>query len=141
MRSAYSVSWKASSASAARALRLGLADAVHPGLQHQLLAGGGLVPGAAALGDVADAAAHLARVLAQVGAGDRRPRRRRASSRVASIRRVVVLPAPLGPRKPKISPSATLEVDAAYRLDGLGLATGRERKDFRSPVVSIITVS
>ena len=28
-------------------------------------------------------------------------------SRVASIRSVVVLPAPFGPRKPKISPSAT----------------------------------
>ena len=40
LRSAYSVSWKASSAARGAALRLGLADAVQPGLQHQLLAGG-----------------------------------------------------------------------------------------------------
>ena len=53
------------------ALCLGLAHAVQPGLEHQLLAGGDLVPGAAALGDVADPAAHLARV----GAAGRRRRR------------------------------------------------------------------
>src|SRR6185369_3569749 len=49
-------------------LRLG--DAVVARLQDELLARGALVPGAAALRDVADAAAHLARVLEQVGAGD-----------------------------------------------------------------------
>ena len=30
---------------------------------------------------------------------------------------VVVLPAPLGPRKPNTSPARDLEVDAAHRLD------------------------
>jgi hypothetical protein len=52
------------------ALRLGLADAVHPGLEHQLLPGGRVVPRAAALGDVADAPAHLARVAPQVHTRD-----------------------------------------------------------------------
>ena len=38
-------------------------------------------------------------------------------SSVHSIRTVVVLPAPLGPRNPKTSPRATVEVDAPDRLD------------------------
>ena len=37
---------------------------------------------------------------------------------VASIRSVVVLPAPFGPRKPKISPALDVEVDAGDGLDG-----------------------
>ena len=104
-------------------LRLGLADAVHPGLQHQLLAGGRLVPGAAALGHVADAAAHLARVAC---AGRRRrwwPRRRRARSAWRACaawwscrRRWGRGSRRSRPRRP--------QVDAADRLDGLRLATG-----------------
>jgi len=50
-------------------LRLGFANAVEPGLQDQLLARGRLVPGAAALGDIADPPAHLPRLPAQVAAG------------------------------------------------------------------------
>ena len=38
-------------------------------------------------------------------------------SSVARMRSVVVLPAPLGPRKPKISPARDLEVDAGDGLD------------------------
>ena len=76
-------------------------------------------------------------------AGRRRrrwPRRRRARCSVASMRSVVVLPAPLGPRKPKISPSATVRSTPADRLDGLLVSRpSRERNDFRSPLVSIIT--
>ena len=53
-------------------LRLGLADAVHPRVQHQLFASGRVVPRAAALRDVTDAFAHLARVLAQIHARNRR---------------------------------------------------------------------
>ena len=53
---------EASSDRAARRSGVGLADAVEPGLQHQLLARGRVVPGAAALGHVPDPAAHLARV-------------------------------------------------------------------------------
>ena len=49
------------------------------------------------------------------------------ASSVASIRSVVVLPAPLGPRKPKIAPSSTVEVDAADGLDVAGLAARLER--------------
>ena len=44
-------------------------------------------------------------------------------SSVASMRSVVVLPAPFGPRKPKISPGADLEVDAAHRLDRTAAGT------------------
>ena len=43
---------------------------------------------------------------------------------VARIRRVVVLPAPLGPRKPKIDPALDPEVDAGDGLDLALLAEG-----------------
>ena len=69
---------------------------------------------------------------AQVDAGDGASPPAGASS-VASIRRVVVLPAPFGPRKPKISPASTCEVDAGDGLD-LGLLAERRRR----PLVSII---
>ena len=39
------------------------------------------------------------------------------ASSVTSMRIVVVLPAPLGPRKPKISPCSHGEIDAGDRLD------------------------
>src|SRR5690348_10170748 len=55
-------------------------------------------------------------------------------SRVASIRRVVVLPAPFGPRKPKISPSATWRSIPTTASTVVRLV----RKDLRSPLVSII---
>ena len=51
---------------------LGLADAVEPGLQDELLARGHGVPGAAALGDVADLAAYPSWVSPQVRARDGR---------------------------------------------------------------------
>jgi hypothetical protein len=108
--------------------RLGLADPVQPGLQHELLARGGLVPRAAALGDVADPAAHLARFAAQVGSGDRRlaavgldERRQHAQGRglAGSIRAEEAEDLPLG----------DLEVDAADRVHGLLAAAvaGAER--------------
>ena len=83
-----------------------LVHAVQPALDDQLASSGlGRIRGAA-LGDVADPLA------------DRPGSRRRSApatvavpevgaSRVASIRSVVVLPAPFGPRKPKISPVPT----------------------------------
>src|SRR5215813_2409320 len=58
-------------------------------------------------------------------------------SSVVSIRRVVVLPAPLGPRKPTISPSATLRstprTASTVRL--------RVRKARASPLASMIVMS
>jgi hypothetical protein len=49
---------------------LRLVYAVEPRLQHQLLAGGRVVPGAAALRHISDPPAHLAGIFAQVDAGD-----------------------------------------------------------------------
>jgi hypothetical protein len=65
---------------------------VQPALQLQVLAAGGEIVGAAQLADVADA------VPASIGRS------------VVSMRSVVVLPAPLGPRKPKISPRDTAKL-------------------------------
>ena len=73
---------------------------------------------AAGLADVADPLAHALRLAAQVEACHRGLPAVGGSS-VASIRSVVVLPAPLGPRKPKTSPAATAQVDAAHGLDRL----------------------
>ncbi|WP_425558506.1 hypothetical protein, partial [Kitasatospora albolonga] len=61
---------------------------------HQLLAAGDGVGGAAALGDVADAAADAGRVGPQVGPGNDGGARPSGRIRVASMRRVVVFPAP-----------------------------------------------
>ena len=60
---------------------------------------------------------------------------------VASIRSVVVLPAPLGPRKPKISPSATSRSTPRTASTVFFSRPCRERNDFRKPVVSIIYVA
>ena len=49
------------------------------------------------------------------------------ASRVASIRRVVVLPAPFGPEEAEDRPCLDLEVDAADRFDVVGLAARLER--------------
>ncbi len=43
-------------------------------------------------------------------------------SSVVSMRTVVDLPAPFGPRKPKTSPASTLQVDASNGLNVLRLA-------------------
>ncbi len=85
-----------------------LGAAVEPALQQQVLAPGRQRIGAAELADEAGVRAYLLRAR-----GPRRSRRRVAvpesiGSSVVSIRRVVVLPAPLGPRKPKISPRCTV---------------------------------
>ena len=59
-RSAQPVSSKRSSSRSAAARASALPHAVQPGLQHEFLAAGHRRVGAAALGDVADAAAHAA---------------------------------------------------------------------------------
>lgn len=105
------------------ALRLGLRDAVQPGLEHQLLPTGGLVPGAAALGHIADAAAYLARVLAQVGAGD---------GGLAPVRLDEGRQHPQGgglagavrAEEPEDLARRHVQVHPAYRVDGLRLPTG-----------------
>src|SRR5215813_11636065 len=58
-------------------------------------------------------------------------------SSVVSIRRVVVLPAPLGPRKPTISPSATLR----STLRTASTVRLRVRKVRASPSASMIVMS
>src|ERR1700682_48634 len=55
---------------------------------------------------------------------------------VESRRRVVVLPAPLGPRKPKTSPASTRRSTPATASTG----PARERNVRRSPCVSITTI-
>ena len=52
---------------------------------------------------------------------------------------MVVLPAPLGPRKAKTSPRLDLEVDAADRLEvAVGLAQARDGDDRRSLTAAIL---
>src|SRR5262249_13588412 len=58
--------------------------------------------------------------------------------RVDSIRRVVVLPAPFGPRKPKISPPATDRSMPRTASTVRALRPDPTVKDLRSPVVSIM---
>src|SRR5262245_6504075 len=57
---------------------------------------------------------------------------------VASIRSVVVFPAPLGPRKPKISPGSTARSTPRTASTVLFRRPWRDRKDLVSPWVSII---
>ena len=85
---------------------LGGRDAVEPRLHDELLADQAVGARAAALPDVADLAADPGRVGGEIVARDRGAARR-GRSRVVSMRSVVVLPAPLGPRKPTSSPGAT----------------------------------
>jgi hypothetical protein len=106
LRSAYSLSWNAPRTRAA---------------QDQFLAGGGLVPGAAALGDVPDPAAHLAGVAAQVGAGDRG----RAAVRFDECGQHPQrggLAGAVGPEKSEDLALGDVQVDAADGLDDLLLA-------------------
>ncbi|CCH16009.1 Protein of unknown function [Micromonospora lupini str. Lupac 08] len=109
-------------------LRVGLADAVHPGVQDQFLAGGGLVPGAAALRDVADATPHLRRVLAQVGAGDGGLAAVRLDERGEHPQRGGLAGA-VGAEEAEDLTLGDLQVDAPYGVHRLRLSTraGAER--------------
>ncbi len=106
-------------------LRLGLADAVHPGLQDEFLARGGLVGGAAALGDVADPAADLAGLGTQVGAGhgggpavggEEGGEHAQRGGLACAVRAEEAVDLAL----------RDVEVDAAHRVDGVGAAAGPE---------------
>ena len=77
---------------------------MRPALADQLVAAALLVAGAVALADVPDRAAYLALARDDVVAGDARRCPRSGGISVVSIRRVVDLPAPFGPRKATSSP-------------------------------------
>jgi hypothetical protein len=84
------------------------AHSVEGALAEHLVTHALVVARAVALADVADAAAHLVLVHdADVVAGDRSPCRRWEASSVVSIRTLVDLPAPFGPRKATSSPRFT----------------------------------
>ena len=82
-------------------------DAVQLGVQAQVLLGGEVAVQAGVLEDQADVAAHVVALADDVEAADPRGARGRPTS-VQSILIVVLLPAPLGPRKPKTSPRGTV---------------------------------
>ena len=108
-------SWREQLSAALRGLFRG--EAVQAAVVDELLADERLRRRAAPLRDVADAPPDGDRLAAQVVAGDRRLAGGRRASSVVSIRRVVVLPAPLGPRKPTISPVPTVDVDPSDGFD------------------------
>ena len=81
--------------------------AVDLAVKHEVLARGKAVIQGGVLKDDADLAAALSRLTRDVVPADDGVARRSGLSRVQSIEIVVVLPAPLGPRKPKISPRGT----------------------------------
>ncbi len=108
-------------------LALGLAEPVHPGLQHQFFPGVDLVPGAAALRDVADPVPDLGGVGAQVHPGDRRlaavgdqQRREHAQGRG--------LAGAVGAEEPEDLALGDVEIDAAYRFDCRALAAFASRE-------------
>src|SRR6185437_13984889 len=61
-------------------------------------------------------------------------------SKVANILSVVVFPAPFGPRKPKISPSATLRSTPATASTTAVLRWRRVWNDLRRPLASITEI-
>src|SRR5262249_44339146 len=86
--------------------RIASRHAIEPALEFQLGASRNAAIGAAGLADVSNPFSESLRLAEQAESGDQRIASVGMSS-VASIRRVVVLPAPLGPRKPKIEPCST----------------------------------
>ena len=95
-------------------------------MQPEVLLGGQVAVERRVLEDQADVAAHVVALGDDVVAGDARAAGRGPAS-VQSMLIVVVLPAPLGPRKPKTSPAATVNDDAADGLD-VAEATSRGRR-------------
>ena len=83
-------------------------DAVELGVQAQVLLGGEVAVERRVLEDQADVAAHVVALGDDVVAGDAARCRTVGLASVQSMLIVVVLPAPLGPRKPKTSPGATV---------------------------------
>ncbi len=114
-------------------LRVRLADAVEPSLQHQFLAGRRVVPRAAALCHVADASTHLAGLAAQVGTGDGgvaavrldEGREHAQSGRLAGAVR---------PKKAEDLALGDPQVDSLDRVDRLLLSTGARSERLAQPL-------
>src|SRR5216683_879066 len=100
---------------------LRFADAVHPRLQREFLAGAYLVPRAATLRDVTDATADLTRIGPQVGAGDGRVTAVRHDQGREHPQRGC-LPRAVRAEEAKDLTLGDREIDTADRLDRRGLA-------------------
>ena len=106
----------------------GVGDAVHVGVEAQVLLGGEVAVQQRVVRDEADRPAHRHGVVLEVVAGDRDvPDEGRSS--VATRRSVVVLPAPLGPNSVRNPPRAT--------VNDTSRSTSRRPKALPSPSTRI----